>query len=44
MLAEETGNNIDQVSKDTERDYWLNAAEAKEYGLISKIIEKRDDI
>jgi len=44
MLAEETGNNIDQVSKDTERDYWLNAAEAKEYGLISKIIENRDDI
>src|SRR5574344_704672 len=30
--------NEEKVQKDTERDYWLNAAEAKEYGLISKVI------
>ena len=33
-----------QVAKDTDRDYWLNADEAKEYGLVGKIIKTRKDL
>ena len=44
IIAEETGTALDKVSKDTDRDYWLNAEESVEYGLISKIITKRSDL
>jgi ATP-dependent Clp protease protease subunit len=44
LIAEETGNSYEQVEKDTERDYWMDAAEAVNYGLINKIITRRDEI
>ncbi|MCG8453326.1 MAG: ATP-dependent Clp protease proteolytic subunit [Spirochaetales bacterium] len=44
LIAEETGQNFDKVSGDTDRDYWLNAEEALEYGLISRIISTREDL
>lgn len=44
ILAENTGKPFDVVSRDTERDYYMTAAEALEYGLIDKIYEKRGDI
>jgi ATP-dependent Clp protease protease subunit len=44
IIADETGTPIEQVSKDTERDYWLNSSEAVNYGLISSIITKRDEL
>lgn len=44
IIADETGTPIEQVSKDTERDYWLNASEAVNYGLISSIITERDEL
>jgi ATP-dependent Clp protease protease subunit len=44
MLATETGTPLDKVAKDTIRDYWMNAQEAVEYGLVSKIIETSKDI
>ena len=44
IIAEETGTALEKVSKDTDRDYWLNAEESIEYGLISKIITKRSDL
>ena len=44
LIAEETGKPIEQVEKDTNRDYWLNAEEAEQYGLISEIIAKRADL
>ena len=40
MLAKNTGQNLKKVSKDTERDYFLDANEALEYGIIDKILEK----
>ena len=43
LISEETGNAREQVEKDTDRDYWMNAEEAVKYGLISRIISKRDD-
>jgi ATP-dependent Clp protease protease subunit len=44
LIADETGNPYEQVEKDTDRDYWMNAAEAVNYGLISKVITNRSEI
>lgn len=44
ILAENTGKPFDVVACDTERDYYMTAAEALEYGLIDKIYEKRGEI
>lgn len=38
LLAEHTGQPIEQIQKDTERDHYMSAQEAKEYGLIDKVI------
>ncbi|NBO28653.1 MAG: ATP-dependent Clp protease proteolytic subunit [Synechococcaceae bacterium WBA_2_066] len=38
QLAEMTGQNLEKLEKDTDRDYFLSAAEAKEYGLIDRVI------
>lgn len=43
ILAENTGKPFDVVARDTERDYYMTAAEALEYGLIDKIYEKRGE-
>lgn len=41
ILAERTGQPYETIARDTERDNWMTSAEALEYGLIDKIIEKR---
>lgn len=41
ILAANTGKDIEVVSVDTDRDNWMSAEEAKEYGLIDRVIEKR---
>jgi ATP-dependent Clp protease protease subunit len=41
ILAENTGKSLEEIEKDTERDNFMTAAEAKEYGLIDKVITKR---
>ena len=41
ILAKHTNQPLDKVEKDTERDYFLSATEALEYGIIDKIIEHR---
>ena len=41
MLAEFTGKKYEDLVKDTDRDNWMTAEEAKNYGLIDKVIEKR---
>lgn len=38
LLADKTGQNIKRIEKDTERDYYLNAMEALEYGIVDKIL------
>jgi ATP-dependent Clp protease protease subunit len=42
IIAEETGQSLERIAKDTDRDYWMNADEAVAYGLISKIGATRD--
>ena len=44
LISEETGQKIEKVEKDTDRDYWMNAEEALDYGLVSKIISNRDEL
>ena len=44
LIAEETGKPVDVVMADTDRDYWINAEEARGYGLVSKIALRRGDI
>ncbi len=44
IIAEETGTPLDKVTKDTDRDYWLTADESVSYGLISKVITRRDEL
>lgn len=39
ILAERTGKSIEQVEKDTDRDYFMSAQEAMEYGLIDRVVE-----
>lgn len=41
ILAQNTGKTIEQITLDTERDNYMSAAEALEYGLIDRIIDKR---
>lgn len=41
MLAHRTGQSLEKIQKDTDRDYFMSAAEAKEYGLIDQVIEER---
>jgi ATP-dependent Clp protease protease subunit len=38
LLAAETGRPVEKIAEDTRRDYWMSAEEAREYGLISKIV------
>ena len=43
LLSKNTNNPIEKVEKDTERDYFMSAIEAEEYGIIDKIIEKASE-
>ena len=44
LISEETGKAFEQVEKDTDRDYWMNAPEAVDYGLVSRVITHRSEI
>ena len=44
LISEETGQTVDKVSHDTDRDFWMSANEAKEYGLVSKIVVTRAEL
>ncbi|MGP0127957.1 MAG: ATP-dependent Clp protease proteolytic subunit [cyanobacterium endosymbiont of Rhopalodia musculus] len=41
ILADETKQTLEKIEKDTDRDYYMSAEEAKEYGLIDKVIDER---
>lgn len=44
VIAHETGQPLERVREDIDRDYWMTATEAVEYGLVSKIINKRTEL
>ncbi|WP_165525565.1 ATP-dependent Clp endopeptidase proteolytic subunit ClpP [Psychrobacter pygoscelis] len=41
ILAERTGQPLEKIEKDVERDFWLDAEEAKEYGLVDEVLNRR---
>ncbi|WP_318013899.1 MULTISPECIES: ATP-dependent Clp endopeptidase proteolytic subunit ClpP [unclassified Roseateles] len=41
ILAERSGQSLEKIQNDTERDYYMSAAEAQAYGLIDQVVEKR---
>jgi len=43
-IAKQTGQSLDKVEKDTDRNYWMSADEAKKYGIVGKIITSEDEI
>lgn len=42
ILADATGQTIEQIKKDTERDHYMSAQEAKDYGLIDDILVNKN--
>ncbi|HCW8756937.1 TPA: ATP-dependent Clp protease proteolytic subunit [Staphylococcus aureus] len=44
VIAQETGQDLEKVEEDTNRDYWLSVEEALDYGIVNKIISSRDEI
>jgi ATP-dependent Clp protease protease subunit len=44
VLARHTGQSIEKIAKDTDRDYVMTAAEAKEYGIIDEVIDSRNEV
>jgi len=42
LLADHTGQPLDRIEKDTERDFFMNAEEAKKYGIVDKVITHRE--
>ncbi|WP_114391746.1 ATP-dependent Clp protease proteolytic subunit [Oleisolibacter albus] len=43
IIARETGQSLERVEQDTDRNYWMSASEAKEYGLVTHIVDSIDD-
>ena len=41
ILADRTGQPLERIAQDTERDYYMTADEAKAYGLVDQVISKR---
>jgi len=44
ILAQHTGQDIEKIQTDTDRDFFMSGLEAKEYGLVDHVITKRDDL
>ena len=44
IFAEATGQNLDKIKEDTDRDFWMSSEEAVEYGLVGKIVTSHADI
>jgi ATP-dependent Clp protease protease subunit len=41
ILADHTGKTYEEIDRDSDRDYWLKAPEAKAYGLIDEVLVKK---
>lgn len=44
LIANETGQDLERVAKDTDRDYWMTVEEAVDYGIVSKAIASIDEL
>jgi ATP-dependent Clp protease protease subunit len=44
LIADETGQSVERVAKDSDRNFWMNAEEASEYGLVGKVIKSASEL
>ncbi|MBU5593426.1 ATP-dependent Clp protease proteolytic subunit [Clostridium sp. MSJ-4] len=44
IISEATGQPLEKIEKDTDRNYWLNAYEAIDYGIVNKVISKYEEL
>ncbi|WP_315116821.1 ATP-dependent Clp protease proteolytic subunit [uncultured Clostridium sp.] len=44
IISEATGQSLEKVEKDTDRNYWLSAHEAVDYGIVNQVISKYDEL
>jgi ATP-dependent Clp protease protease subunit len=44
IIAEHTGQSEETISRDGDRDRWFSAGQAKEYGMIDRVVESLDDV
>ena len=44
LIADETGQDLERVAKDTDRDYWMSVEEAIDYGIVNKVVSSIADI
>ena len=44
VIADETGQPVERVAKDTDRNYWMGPEEAKEYGIVAHIVDTIDQV
>lgn len=44
ILAKQTGKKKEQIEKDMDRDFWMNAEESKKYGLVDKVLKSKKDL
>ena len=41
IISKHSGQKYEKIEKDSDRDYWMRASEAKEYGLIDEVLERK---
>jgi ATP-dependent Clp protease protease subunit len=44
ILAQHTGKTNEQIQADSDRDYWITAQQAKDYGLVDEVVKSRKDV
>lgn len=44
IIARQTGQSLEKVAEDTQRNFWLPAEEAKEYGIVGHIVESTSEV
>jgi len=44
LISEATGQPLEKVDVDTERNYWMNTSEAIDYGIVSRVIKSYDEL
>ncbi len=43
-FARQTGQPVEKIEEDTDRNFWMSAAEAQKYGLVNKIVESAEEV
>ena len=44
LIAEHTGQSVERIERDSDRDHWFSAEEARDYGFVDRVVEHLDDV